>query len=590
MTLRSFLFSFLRRQKYSFLFLVLISLMWAVEQVLFPYAVKMIIDVLASYEGDRSQVYEVLAFPLWLGAGVWIASITAWRTADVIEYFFAPRFQANIREAMTQYVFSHSHRYFSEHLAGSIANKIGDMVRGAYYIVNQAVRFFFPNLIAVLATAAVMCTISYVFGAILLVWAAVHLFLCGYFSRQCDDVANEHSEIKSMLQGRVVDAVSNFITVRLFARSSHELDNVRRYQKEEIRAHRHMLLTIGKVRALLEIPCLVMIIIEVYFLIKGWQEGYVSTGDAVFVLSTTLNLMYILWRVGMEFPAFYREIGVCQQALSLIREPHEITDRKDAPALVITQGQIAFENVFFAYNKGQNLFCDKNIVIPAGQRVGLVGFSGSGKSTFVNLILRMYDLESGRIVIDGQDIAHVTQDSLRSQVSLIPQDPILFHRSLRENIAYAKPDATDEEIIAAAKQAHCHEFIMAAPEGYAAIVGERGVKLSGGQRQRIAIARAILKDAPILIFDEATSSLDSFTESAIGRSMEAMMKGRTTIVIAHRLSTLTSMDRLLVFKDGSIAEDGTHEALLAAGGHYAMLWNMQVGGFLPDSTTEKAPA
>jgi ATP-binding cassette subfamily B protein len=273
-------------------------------------------------------------------------------------------------------------------------------------------------------------------------------------------------------------------------------------------------------------------------------------------------------------------------SLSLLRVPHGITDRAGAAPLRVSEGAIAFENVFFAYNPGQNLFRDKNILIPAGQKVGLVGFSGSGKSTFVNLILRLYDLESGAIRIDGQDIASVTQDSLREQIALIPQDPVLFHRSLRDNIAYARPDASDEDIIAASLQAHCHEFISAAKEGYNAIVGERGVKLSGGQRQRIAIARAILKNARILIFDEATSSLDSFTESAIQHSMQDMMRGRTTIVIAHRLSTLTSMDRLLVFKDGSIVEDGTHAGLLAANGHYARLWNMQVGGFLPDQQAQ----
>jgi len=578
----SFILTYVRKQRLGYALLAIISLMWAVEQVLFPYVVKLIIDALASYQGDKAQVYDVLTRPLWIGAAVWFGSIAAWRSADVLEYFIVPRFQANIRQAMTSYVFGHSHRYFSEHLAGSIANKISDMVNGAHYLLTQTIRFFVPNLVAVLATAGVMATISPMLGAILLGWTVVHLFICAYYSKQCDAIANAHSEIKSTLQGRIVDSVSNFITVRLFARRNFELAYIHQFQSEEIKAHRRMLLTIGKVRALLEIPCLAMIIIEIHYLIEGWQRDLVSTGDAVFILTTTINLMYILWRVGMEFPAFYREIGVCQQALSLLSEPHEITDREGAKELVVTKGHIAFENVFFQYQKGQNLFCDKNITINAGQKVGLVGFSGSGKSTFVNLILRLYDLESGSITIDGQDIANVTQDSLRSQISLIPQDPVLFHRSLRDNIAYGKPEASDAEIIAAAKQAHAHEFIAATQAGYDAIVGERGIKLSGGQRQRIAIARALLKDAGIIIFDEATSSLDSFTEAAIQGSMQAMMQGRTTIVIAHRLSTLTSMDRLLVFKDGSIIEDGTHDSLLKSGGHYAMLWNMQVGGFLPD--------
>ena len=236
----------------------------------------------------------------------------------------------------------------------------------------------------------------------------------------------------------------------------------------------------------------------------------------------------------------------------------------------------------FHYIPGRNIFSGKSITIHAGERIGLVGFSGSGKSTFVNLIMRLYDVESGRILIDGQDISHVTQDSLRAAIAMIPQDSMLFHRTLMENIRYGNPAASDEEVIAVSKQAHCHEFILQTESGYNALVGERGVKLSGGQRQRIAIARAILKNAPILILDEATSSLDSSTEKYIQQGLSALMQQRTTIVIAHRLSTLAHLDRILVFKEGEIIEDGSHSALLAAKGHYAMLWHMQAGGFLPD--------
>jgi ATP-binding cassette subfamily B protein len=317
--------------------------------------------------------------------------------------------------------------------------------------------------------------------------------------------------------------------------------------------------------------------------VAQWQAGGLSSGDVAFVLSTTINLIYLLWRVGMEFPAVYREIGVCHQALALVQEPHGLVDAPGAVPLVVERGEIVFSDVYFQYHPGQNLFAGKNITIAAGQKVGLVGFSGSGKSTFVNLILRLYDLEGGAILIDGQDIAKATQDSVRAQIALIPQEPVLFHRSLRENIAYGREGASEAEIVAAAVAAHCHDFIMKTEHGYDSMVGERGVKLSGGQRQRIAIARAILKDAPILIFDEATSSLDSVTEAAIQDSLRAMMEKRTTVVIAHRLSTLMSMDRVLVFRDGVIVEDGGHAALLAQGGHYAQLWRMQVGGFLPEA-------
>jgi ATP-binding cassette subfamily B protein len=262
--------------------------------------------------------------------------------------------------------------------------------------------------------------------------------------------------------------------------------------------------------------------------------------------------------------------------------PIEIQDMPGAKDLVVRKGEIVFSQVHFRYKNAEPLFENKSVTIEPGQKVGLVGYSGGGKTTFVNLILRLYDVTGGHILIDGQDIKEVTMDSLRTNIGMIPQEPTLFHRSLMENIRYGYLDATDEEVIAASKQAHAHEFIEKLPKGYHSLVGERGVKLSGGQRQRIAIARAILKDAPILLLDEATSQLDSITEKYIQNALWQLMKEKTTIVIAHRLSTLLNMDRILVFDNGKIIEDGNHQELLAKGGHYKALWDAQVGGFLPD--------
>ena len=286
--------------------------------------------------------------------------------------------------------------------------------------------------------------------------------------------------------------------------------------------------------------------------------------------------------IANQLVPFSEEVGTCKQALSIISPQHAIVDASSAKPLQISKGQIVFDKVHFQYKKGQSVFADKSITIDPGQRVGLVGFSGSGKSTFVNVILRFFDVDSGKILIDGQDIKSVTQESLRSQIAMIPQDPVLFHRSLEENIGYGRLDASKEEIIEASKKAHCHEFIEKLQDGYQSLVGERGVKLSGGQRQRIAIARAILKNAPILILDEATSSLDSVTENYIQESLALLMGERTTIVIAHRLSTLFHMDRILVFSEGRVIEDGTHNELLSLNGHYARLWSMQAGGFIGD--------
>jgi ATP-binding cassette subfamily B protein len=284
-----------------------------------------------------------------------------------------------------------------------------------------------------------------------------------------------------------------------------------------------------------------------------------------------------------SFLEFFEYLGNISDGVSVFVQSHEIVDKPAAPRLQVTRGEIVFADVTFVYPEGLAIFEHLDVTIEPKQQVGLVGFSGSGKSTFVNLILRMFECQHGEIRIDGQNILDVTQDSLRENVSMIPQDPQLFHRSLMENIRYGRLDASDAEVIEAARKAHAHEFILQTEKGYESLVGERGVKLSGGQRQRVAIARAILKDSPILILDEATSSLDSVTEKKIQLGLANLMQGRTVVVVAHRLSTVSHMDRILVFDQGKIVEDGSHDELLLADGQYARLWNMQAGGFLPDT-------
>jgi ATP-binding cassette subfamily B protein len=302
---------------------------------------------------------------------------------------------------------------------------------------------------------------------------------------------------------------------------------------------------------------------------------------------TNFNIINTLFQFSHTIGDFIANWSAVDQAIALL-DAREMThsDKPKATALNCTHGKITFDQVKFHYKGTEKLFQNKSIEIQAGQKVGLVGYSGGGKSTFVNLILRLYEVIDGAILIDGQDIRDVTQDSLRENIAMIPQDPSLFHRSLMENIRYGRVDSTDQEVIEAAKKAHAHEFIEKLKQGYDSLVGERGVKLSGGQRQRIAIARAILKNAPILILDEATSQLDSVTESLIQESLWELIQNKTTIVIAHRLSTLLHMDRILVFDKGKIVEDGTHGELLAKGGLYKNLWDAQVGGFFPDKKSE----
>jgi ATP-binding cassette, subfamily B, bacterial len=314
-----------------------------------------------------------------------------------------------------------------------------------------------------------------------------------------------------------------------------------------------------------------------------WSRGEILVGQFVMTVSLTLLILSEVRNLSRRFLEFFEFIGNVASGVKAIAQPHELTDGAAARALPIERGQVAFHNVDFGYVPDSRIFQGLSVAIPAGQRVGLVGLSGSGKSTFTSLLLRLYDPQRGSIRIDGHDLRDLTQVSLHAQVGLIPQDPTLFHRTLRENIRYGRIDATDAEVEAAARRAFADEFIRQIPGGYDALVGERGIKLSGGQRQRIAIARVILKDAPILILDEATSSLDSLTEHAIQVALDEIMIGKTVIVIAHRLSTIAHLDRILVFSEGRIVEDGPHDELLAHQGEYHALWIRQTGGLLPEA-------
>jgi ATP-binding cassette subfamily B protein len=318
------------------------------------------------------------------------------------------------------------------------------------------------------------------------------------------------------------------------------------------------------------------------YALKIWSEQGMTISQ--FAMSASLSLMLIEQARGLSrrFLEFFEYVGNITDGVNLIVSPHDVTDQKQAVELKVSTGSIQYQHVNFSYTLNKPVFKDLNITIPSGKKVGIVGFSGSGKSSLLNLMLRLFEPQSGTILIDGQDIQTVSQESLRDNIAMIPQDPMLFHRSLMENIRYGRIEASNEEIISAAKKAHAHEFIIETEEGYDSLVGERGVKLSGGQRQRIALARAILKDAPILLLDEATSALDSVTESHIQESLKFLMEDKTVMVIAHRLSTLAHLERILVFHEGKIIEDGNHNELLNLKGHYAKMWSMQAGGFLPE--------
>ena len=402
------------------------------------------------------------------------------------------------------------------------------------------------------------------------------------------DLAKASSELRSLVMGRVVDSYTNILTVKLFARARDEDAYVREVVDDHTGAIAAHMRLITRFMAVLSTMNAILLVSTAAIGITLWGQGHVSAGVVATALPLAWQIANVAGWVSWEVTGIFENIGVVQEGMETIAVPHGLVDRPDARELDVPHGEIRFEHLSFTYGRkdGKRVLDDLDLTIRPGERVGLVGRSGAGKSTLVNLLLRFHEIEEGSIRIDGQDIRYVTQESLRAAIGMVTQDTSLLHRSIAQNIGYGRPGATAAEIEAAARKAQAHGFILDLQDwkqrtGYDAHVGERGVKLSGGQRQRIAIARVILKDAPILVLDEATSALDSEVELAIQDQLLGLMEGKTVIAIAHRLSTIARMDRLIVLDDGRIVEQGTHDELLRANGHYAMLWRHQSGGFLP---------
>ncbi len=455
------------------------------------------------------------------------------------------------------------------------------MVLTTSALLRNALMLFIPAALSCVLTLIIFSQINAFLALIVGIWIVVHFTLCGIFTLKCAHYSYLHGESRSTLVGKIVDSLTNNVVVNLFFRFRFEKDHIAHYQRQEQKANYLAQVYSAKMFTSLSVAFLVEVFTLTGFIIFYWTHGKISAGEVVQSFYTIWNLSMIVWMVGDKAPEFFQSLGIAKQALAVMQHPQDLLDPPHAVELSIKRGEIVFENVSFCYGE-KKIFQNKNLRIGAGEKVGLVGYSGAGKSTFVNLILRFFSLEKGRILIDEQDIASVTLESLRGNIALIPQDPILFHRSLEDNIRYGRVEASKEEVIESAKLAHCDEFIKQCAKGYSTLVGERGTKLSGGEKQRIAIARAMLLKAPILILDEATSALDSVTEKYIQDSLDKLMANRTTIVVAHRLSTLSKMDRILVFDQGKIIEQGSHLELLNKKGHYAHMWQMQAGGFLPD--------
>lgn len=493
----------------------------------------------------------------------------------------------SIRWLAHRYLLNQSLNFYQDDFAGRVATKVMQTSLAVRETVMKAmdvfvyVTVYFTSMIIMLATADWRLMIP------MIVWLLAYIAIQIYFVPKLKDVASAQADARSTMTGRIVDSYTNIQTVKLFSHSQRETQYAEQGMKGFLNTvYRQMRLVTGFDVAV-EISNYILVFSVAALSIYLWLDSAISVGAIAIAVSLALRVngmsMWIMWEVG----ALFENMGTVVDGMKTLSKPIDIKDKPDAKDLVVTEGGIHFDNVSFHYGENKGVISHLDLNIKPGEKVGLVGRSGAGKSTLVNLLLRFHDVEDGSIKIDGQNISEVTQDSLRSKIGMVTQDTSLLHRSIRDNILYGNPDATEEDLLKATKQAHAHEFIETLTDpfgnvGYDAQVGERGVKLSGGQRQRIAISRVLLKDAPLLVLDEATSALDSEVEAAIQESLNELMQGKTVIAIAHRLSTIAQMDRLIVLDKGSIVEQGSHQELIANNGIYAQLWAHQTGGFIAE--------
>ena len=560
---------------------IFVAIIWAIDLSLSPYILKIMIDRMPGI--NVSDTYEVLLGPALLYLFLSLLIFVTFRFYDFLWLHINPFIKRHIGFALMERMMMHAHHLFQDNFSGSLGNKIKDVMSGVPDLLKIIIDRFFSHGLAIFIAIVAVWTVNIRFSIALCVWVIVFIVSSLLLSKRARYYSSEAAEVRSTVVGTIVDILSNILSVRLFTARNGERNKLGLILDEYVKADQRRDWFFLKMNGVYGGSFVIYQGVVLFWLLEGFSQGAISPGDFALVLTVNLAIINALWNLSKDILNVAEIAGNITQGLNIVLSPFGIEDKPGAQALVVRRGEITFSQVHFRYRNDDPIFENKTVTILPGQKVGLVGYSGSGKTTFVNLILRLFEVTSGHILIDGQDITEVTQDSLHANISMIPQDLSLFHRSLMENIRYGRLEATDAEVFEAARKAHADEFILALPEGYNSLVGERGVKLSGGQRQRVAIARAFLKDAPILLLDEATSQLDSLTERYIQDSLWRLMKGKTTIVIAHRLSTLLHMDRLLVFDRGKIVEDGSHEDLLARGGLYKTLWDAQVDGFLPES-------
>jgi ATP-binding cassette subfamily B protein len=566
-----FVMHYVRRRPVAHL-LILAAILAAVTcSVVTQYGVKVLVDAL-SMPPSAAPVWSAIAFLVVLIA----ADNLLWRLAGFVASFTFVRVTGDLRRDLFRHVTGHSLTYFADRLPGTLSSRITAISNAVFAVGNMTIWNLLPPCAATVISVALLMTVSVPMAAVLMAVAGVMVVVMFWFAAAGKPLHNDFADKAAAVDGEMVDVISNMPLVNAFGGHRREHRRFEAIIDSEMAARRRSLLYLEKLRLVHAVVTVALAVGVLAWAVMLWTQGYATAGDVILACTLALAVLHATRDLAVALVDVTQHMARLSEALPLLLEPHELRDHPDAKPLVHRPSSVVFDKVGFTYPDGRRVFNNFSLSLEPGQRVGLIGPSGGGKSTLFALLQRFYDVQRGRILIDGQDVTRVTLESLRESIAVVPQDVSMFRRSIMENIRYGRPSASDQMVRAAAHAARC-DFIESLPEGFDTVVGNRGVRLSGGQRQRIAIARAFLKEAPLLLLDEATSALDSDSEKLIHEALEELMKGRTVIAIAHRLSTLASFDRIIVLDGGRIVEDGPAEDLLANGGVYSRFARQQFG-------------